>query len=112
MARAGLPPTVETVVVEDFVNYHNHDLPMPAKGDMVRLDLRWGDAGGDEAVVQVGLATPRIVKAKKMLYEYFRDYKKLSAWIKATIIRDKKAGYCRTALGRRDRGRCGCAFFR
>jgi uncharacterized protein YegL len=66
MARAGLPPTVETVVVEDFVNYHNHDLPMPAKGDMVRLDLRWGDAGGDEAVVQVGLATPRIVKAKKM----------------------------------------------
>ena len=66
MARAGLPPTVESVVVEDFVNYHSHDLPLPAKGDMVRLDLRWGDAGGDEAVVQVGLATPRIVKAKKM----------------------------------------------
>ena len=66
MARAGLPPTVESVVVEDFVNYHSHDLPLPAKGDMVRLDLRWGDAGGDEAVVQVGLTTPRIVKAKKM----------------------------------------------
>lgn len=66
MARAGLPPSAETVVVEEYINYHRHDIPLPAKGDMVQLDLRWCDAGGGEAVLQVGLATPRIVKTRKM----------------------------------------------
>ncbi|NQT40466.1 MAG: VWA domain-containing protein, partial [Planctomycetes bacterium] len=66
MARAGLPPSAETVVVEEFMNYHRHDIPLPAKGGRVQLDVRWGDAGGGEAVLQVGLATPRIVKTKKM----------------------------------------------
>ncbi len=66
MARAGLPLSAETVIVEEYMNYHRHDIPLPAKGDRVQLDLRWGDAGGGEAVLQVGLATPRIVKARKM----------------------------------------------
>ena len=66
MARAGLPPSAETVVVEEYINYHRHDIPLPTKGDRVQLDLRWGDAGGSEAVLQVGLAAPRIVKTRKM----------------------------------------------
>ena len=66
MARAGLPPRAETVVVEEFINYHRHDIPLPAKGDRVQLDLRWGKMKGSEAVLQVGLAAPRIVKTRKI----------------------------------------------
>ncbi|NQU19686.1 MAG: VWA domain-containing protein [Candidatus Nealsonbacteria bacterium] len=66
MARAGLPPSAAMVVVEEYMNYHRHDIPLPTKGNRVQLDLRWGNAGRGEAVVQVGLATPRIVNTRKM----------------------------------------------
>jgi Ca-activated chloride channel family protein len=61
VARAGLPPRAEAVRVEEFINYHRHDLPQ-AMGAAVALDLRWGSPAcgpGGEAMLQVGLATTR-----------------------------------------------------
>jgi hypothetical protein len=62
MARAGLPPIPEAVLVEEFVNYHRHQIPEPM-GAAVALDLRWGAAAcgprQPEAVLQVGLANRR-----------------------------------------------------
>lgn len=56
-------PTRTDVVIEDIVNYHRHALPMPRAGEAVALDVRFGmerARPGGHAVLQVGIATPRV----------------------------------------------------
>jgi len=42
LARLGHLPDPRDIVIEDIVNYHRHQLPMPRAGESVALDLRWG----------------------------------------------------------------------
>ncbi|MBS1724328.1 MAG: VWA domain-containing protein [Armatimonadetes bacterium] len=60
LAEHGGLPAPSEVVVEDFVNYHRHEIARPKSGEAVALDLRWGSAGiqpRGSAVLQVGLST-------------------------------------------------------
>ena len=57
-------PRPEEIIVEEYANYHRHNLPLPQQGQNVELDLRWGNeafnATTDEAIFQVGITTARI----------------------------------------------------
>ena len=61
MARSGLPIQPNSVLIEEFFNYHRHRIAEPM-GEAVALDVRWGaPACGPhtDAVLQVGLASTR-----------------------------------------------------
>ena len=45
--------------VEEFVNYHRHQIPMPQDDERVHLDLRCNTIDDDNSILQVGLATPQ-----------------------------------------------------
>jgi Mg-chelatase subunit ChlD len=51
----------DEVLVEEFVNYHRHQLPLPKIGQSVAVDARWGNdevsVSRREAVLQIGFAT-------------------------------------------------------
>src|SRR5918993_633256 len=53
-AERGLIPASRSVAVEEFVNYHRHQIGRPRAGDAVLLDVRWGNdrvsAAAPEAV--------------------------------------------------------------
>jgi Mg-chelatase subunit ChlD len=57
----GLIPESRSVAVEEFVNYHRHQIGRPKAGEAVLLDVRWGNdrvsAAEREAVMQVGFST-------------------------------------------------------
>jgi hypothetical protein len=59
LGNAGVFPEPRDVVVEDFINYHRHEIGRPKAGEAVALDVRWGNdsVSGGQAVLQVGLAT-------------------------------------------------------
>ncbi|MDT4895698.1 MAG: Ca-activated chloride channel [Acidobacteriota bacterium] len=60
LAELGVLPASREVAVEEFVNYHRHQIGRPKAGVAVHLDVRWGNdrAGiGDDAVLQVGFST-------------------------------------------------------
>ncbi|HEX8688193.1 MAG TPA: VWA domain-containing protein, partial [Pyrinomonadaceae bacterium] len=61
LAEMGLIPASRSVAVEEFVNYHRHQIGRPKAGDAVLLDVRWGNdrvsAAEPEAVLQVGFST-------------------------------------------------------
>ena len=61
LSETGLIPTSREVAVEDFINYHRHQIGRPKSGEAVALDLRWGNdqafGAGDEAVLQLGFST-------------------------------------------------------
>jgi Ca-activated chloride channel homolog len=60
LSEAGLVPASREVAVEEFVNYHRHQIGRPKVGEAVALDVRWGNdrvAPGGEAVLQVGFST-------------------------------------------------------
>ena len=54
----------DEVVVEEFVNYHKHRLPLPKAGQAVAMDTRWGNNEiapmQREAVLQIGFTTSDI----------------------------------------------------
>ena len=54
------------VLVEEFVNYHKHRLPLPKVGQAVAMDTRWGNnqvsAAQPEAVLQIGFTTPEVTE--------------------------------------------------
>lgn len=55
-------PMPTQVVVEEYMNYHTHDLPLPQKNDEnVKIDLRWGNTKPRENqnVFQVGITTAK-----------------------------------------------------
>ncbi len=57
MSRAGLIPLFDQIRIEEYINYHRHEIPRPEGDQAVRLDLKWNRLPDDRAVVQVGLAT-------------------------------------------------------
>lgn len=61
LSEAGLVPASREVAVEEFVNYHRHQIGRPKAGEAVLLDVRWGNdrvsAASPEAVLQVGFST-------------------------------------------------------
>src|ERR1700752_3100063 len=54
----------EEVVVEEFVNYHKHRLPLPKWGQAVAMDTRWGNneiaRSQREAILQIGFTTAEV----------------------------------------------------
>src|SRR5690349_8773349 len=54
----------EEIVVEEFVNYHKHRLPLPKSGQAVAMDTRWGNweisRSQREAVLQIGFTTAEV----------------------------------------------------
>jgi Ca-activated chloride channel family protein len=60
LAETGLIPASREVAVEEFVNYHRHQIGRPKAGEAVALDVRWGNdriGAHQEAVLQVGFST-------------------------------------------------------
>ena len=61
LSEMGLIPVSRSVAVEEFVNYHRHQIGRPRAGEAVLLDVRWGNdrvsAAAPEAVMQVGFST-------------------------------------------------------
>src|SRR5262249_53964150 len=57
LSELGTMPTPREVAVEEFVNYHQHQIGRPKAGEAVALDLRWGNdqvfRPGQEAILQV-----------------------------------------------------------
>src|SRR6185503_20914858 len=54
----------DEVVVEEFINYHKHRLPLPKSGQAVAMDTRWGNdeisRSQREAVLQIGFTTAEV----------------------------------------------------
>jgi Ca-activated chloride channel homolog len=61
LSEVGLVPSSREVAVEDFINYHRHEIGRPRAGEAVAMDVRWGNdrafGAGYEAVLQVGFST-------------------------------------------------------
>ena len=57
---AGIRMDPSAIKVEEFINYHRHQLPLPDKGG-VRLDLRTGELPNGHIGLQVGLTTNRAI---------------------------------------------------
>lgn len=61
LAEAGVLPASSEVAVDEFVNYHHHEIGRPKAGEAVALDLRWGNdqisSYHGEAILQVGFST-------------------------------------------------------
>jgi Mg-chelatase subunit ChlD len=61
-----LMPQPEMIRVEEFINYHRHDLPLPKKGKRVRLDVQNLKLENGKTVFQLGLTTPRAIESKDL----------------------------------------------
>jgi Mg-chelatase subunit ChlD len=61
LSETGLVPSSREIAVEEFVNYHRHQIGRPKAGEAVALDVRWGNdqvsGSSREAVLQVGFST-------------------------------------------------------
>jgi Ca-activated chloride channel homolog len=61
LSETGLIPSSREVAVEDFINYHRHEIGRPKAGEAIALDVRWGNdrafGAGYEAILQVGFST-------------------------------------------------------
>jgi Ca-activated chloride channel homolog len=61
MSELGQIPTSREVAVEEFINYHQHQIGRPRVGEAVAMDLRWGNdrlsGVNREAILQIGFST-------------------------------------------------------
>jgi Mg-chelatase subunit ChlD len=52
------------VIIEEYLNYHTHQIPLPTSPATARLSLAWGNtelsASDSLAVLQIGIATSRL----------------------------------------------------
>lgn len=64
MNRANGLPNPSQVIVEEYLNYHTHQIPLPTGPAQARLSLAWGNpeisAQDSLAVLQIGIATSRL----------------------------------------------------
>jgi hypothetical protein len=62
------PP--DFIVVDEFVNFHKHNLPMPKAGQSVAMDVRWGNNqisfSNAEAILQIGFTTAHFDSNKEL----------------------------------------------
>lgn len=61
-----LMPRPDMIRVEEFINYHRHDLPLPTDGKRVRLDVQNLKLENGKTVFQFGLTTPRAIRRDDM----------------------------------------------
>ncbi len=59
-------PTADYFRVEEFINYHRHDLPLPQGQNRVRLDVQAMKLDSGKSVLQVGLTTPRALESDQI----------------------------------------------
>lgn len=59
-------PSPNLFRVEEFVNYHEHQLPLPQGKDRVRLDVQKMSIAGGKSVVQLGITTPQELSSETM----------------------------------------------
>jgi len=61
LSELGSLPASREVAVEEFINYHRHQIGRPKASEAVALDVRWGNdqalGAGQEAILQVGFST-------------------------------------------------------
>ena len=61
LSELGEIPTSREVAVEEFINYHQHQIGRPRVGEAVAMDLRWGNdrlsGVNGEAILQIGFST-------------------------------------------------------
>ncbi|MFI5384835.1 MAG: VWA domain-containing protein [Fimbriimonadales bacterium] len=61
LGEMGVIPSSREVAVEEFVNYHRHQIGLPTSDQAVNMDVRWGNnvvsGSGRQAVLQVGFST-------------------------------------------------------
>ncbi|MFT6501073.1 MAG: hypothetical protein ACJASQ_001183 [Crocinitomicaceae bacterium] len=58
-------PQPQDIVVEEYFNYHRHNITLPQKNESVALDLQWGNetiSGSGSAILQIGIATSEFHK--------------------------------------------------
>ncbi len=60
-----LMPSPELFRVEELINYHRHDLPLPKAGQRVHLDLQQMRTEQGKTVFQIGVTTPRAMDPSK-----------------------------------------------
>ncbi|MCP4438072.1 MAG: VWA domain-containing protein [Aureispira sp.] len=55
-------PQPSEIIVEEYINYHTHNIPLPSKNKAVNLDLSWtrGKPFTNDPVLQVGLTTANL----------------------------------------------------
>lgn len=58
--RYRLPPP-KFFRVEEFVNYHRHQIPLPEQGTRVGLSLKQFAKSARRRILQIGIATPRAI---------------------------------------------------
>ena len=63
-AHAPVFKVPDEIVVDEFINYHKHRLPLPKAGQSVAMDTRWGSGAISrwqrEAVLQIGFTTAEV----------------------------------------------------
>lgn len=60
---AGIRLNHEEIRIEELVNFHRHQIPLPAHDQRINLDARWWRVNDNKIAFQIGLATHRdIVK--------------------------------------------------
>lgn len=52
--------------IEEFINYHRHDLPLPIENQKVRLDVQDLKLENGKTVYQFGITTPRVLTNEKL----------------------------------------------
>ena len=52
-------PLPQTIRIEEFVNYHEHDIPRPDGEQDIRLSVRHVKINDEETLVQIGISTPQ-----------------------------------------------------
>ena len=57
--RSGMMLSSDQIRVEELVNFHRHEIPLPAWDQRIGLDVRSGKIDGGKQVFQIGLATHR-----------------------------------------------------
>ncbi len=61
LSESGMIPSSREVAVEEFINYHRHQIGRPRAGEAVAMDVRWGidqfSGSQNDAVLQVGFST-------------------------------------------------------
>lgn len=69
MGRAGLVPNPDAILVEEYFNFHRHNIAQPKDGEAIGFDVRWGSKSVSQeqmAVLQVGLSTRPIPEKCKV----------------------------------------------
>ena len=57
-------PKSKDIIVEEYFNYHTHQIALPENGESIALDLQWGkdypNIDEQTAILQIGLATSEL----------------------------------------------------